>query len=278
MHIDLRFKPRWNVVDGEGKLSEGVEEERGEDGEGKLVEGVEEERGEDGEGEGVEDGLVGDVGHDGDKTKDGLFGDVGEEGEGGDVAEFGEQGEGGDDGEVGQGGEGGDDGEVGQGGEGAEDAEVGDVSELGEEGEGGDVSELGEEGEGGDDGEVGQGAEGAEVGDVGEVGRETEGADEVQEKFDFSSWIGSDEEAPLSEDEFVDVDEQLEQQNCEGNGFVEMGTRSGCTTSNFHAQARGLSDSEWESDSCGSIYGSDDSDDESPRNGDFGIFSKLVSM
>ncbi|KAG2380013.1 uncharacterized protein HKW66_Vig0167920 [Vigna angularis] len=64
------------------------------------------------------------------------------------------------------------------------------------------------------------GGEGAEVGDVGEVGHETVGVDEVQEEFDVSSWIGSDEEASLSKDEFVDVgvdvDEQLEQQNCEG--------------------------------------------------------------
>ncbi|KAG2376945.1 uncharacterized protein HKW66_Vig0175180 [Vigna angularis] len=75
------------------------------------------------------------------------------------------------------------------------------------------VGEVGQDGEGAEDAEVGQ------VGDVGEVDHETEGAEDMQEEFDVSSWIRSDEEAFVSEDEFMDVgvhvDEQLEHQDCE---------------------------------------------------------------
>ncbi|XP_017431812.1 uncharacterized protein LOC108339180 [Vigna angularis] len=231
--------------------------EDGEDSEGQGEGGEDSEVGEVGEdGEGADDGEVGDVGDDGHWTEDGLFVEVGEDGQGaddgevgevGDVGEVGEEGEGGDDGEVGQVG---DVVEVGEDGEGADDGEVGqvgDVGEVGEEGKGvndGEVGQVGEDGEGVDDvgevgeiGEDGEGAEDAEVGDVSEVGHETKGVEDMQEEFDVSSWIRSDEEAFVSEDEFVDVgvhdDEQLEQQDCEGSVFVEMGTGNGCTTSNW---------------------------------------------
>ncbi|WVY97876.1 hypothetical protein V8G54_030027 [Vigna mungo] len=104
------------------------------------------------------------------------------------------------------------------------------------------------------------------------------GEQNVQEEVEVSSWIGSDEEGS---DDLVDVDvhavEQLEVQDLEGSLFFEMGTGSG-STSKVHKQARGLSNTEWESDSCGSIYASDDSDEETPRNGTFGIFSEPVNM
>ncbi|WVY89914.1 hypothetical protein V8G54_035428, partial [Vigna mungo] len=108
------------------------------------------------------------------------------------------------------------------------------------------------------------------------------GQENVQEEVEVSSWIGSDEEAFISEDDLVDVDvhadEELQNQDHEGSLFVEMGTTSGSTTSKFHTQARGLSDTKWESDSCGSIYASDESDEETPRDGHFGIFSEPVNM
>ncbi|WVZ07735.1 hypothetical protein V8G54_021081 [Vigna mungo] len=105
------------------------------------------------------------------------------------------------------------------------------------------------------------------------------GEQNVQEEVEVSSWIGSDEEGS---DDLVDVDvhaaeQQEDVQDLEGSLFFEMGTGSG-STSKVHKQARGLSDTEWESDSCGSIYASDDSDEETPRNDTFGIFSEPVNM
>ncbi|WVZ17312.1 hypothetical protein V8G54_010294 [Vigna mungo] len=106
------------------------------------------------------------------------------------------------------------------------------------------------------------------------------GQQNVQEEVEVSSWIGSDEEAYVSEDDLVDVDvhayEELQNQDHEGSLFDEMGTGSG-STSKLHKQARGLSDTEWESDSCGTIYASDESDEETPRDGHFGIFSEPVN-
>ncbi|WVZ22136.1 hypothetical protein V8G54_000680 [Vigna mungo] len=104
----------------------------------------------------------------------------------------------------------------------------------------------------------------------------------LQEEVEVSSWIGFDEEVFFSEDDLVDVDvhadEELQNPNHEGSLFVEMGTTSGSTSLKFHTQARGLSDTEWESDSCGSIYASDESDEETPRDGHFGIFSEPLNM
>ncbi|WVZ20267.1 hypothetical protein V8G54_007589 [Vigna mungo] len=91
----------------------------------------------------------------------------------------------------------------------------------------------------------------------------------VQEEVEVSSWIGSDEEAYVSEDDLVDVDvhadEELQNQDHEGSLFDEMGTGSG-STSKLHKQARGLSDTD------------DESDEETPRDGHFGIFSEPVNM
>ncbi|WVZ24820.1 hypothetical protein V8G54_003364 [Vigna mungo] len=56
------------------------------------------------------------------------------------------------------------------------------------------------------------------------------------------------------------------------------GTARECSTRNKHVEARGLSDSEWESDSCGSINLSDDSDVETSRYGDFATFKEPTSM
>ncbi|WVZ04373.1 hypothetical protein V8G54_025179, partial [Vigna mungo] len=107
------------------------------------------------------------------------------------------------------------------------------------------------------------------------------GQENEQEEVEVSSWIGSDEEAFVSEDDLVDVDvhsdEELQNQDHEGSLFGEMGTTS-ASTSKFHKQARGLSDTEWESDSFGNIYASDESDEERPRDGHFGIFSEPVNM
>ncbi|KOM55321.1 hypothetical protein LR48_Vigan10g121300 [Vigna angularis] len=66
------------------------------------------------------------------------------------------------------------------------------------------------------------------------VGGERDGGDDVvvgegdcQDEFDVSSRIGSEEDF-VSEDDVVDVsvheDEQPQEQQCQGNVFVEVGT------------------------------------------------------
>ncbi|KOM43697.1 hypothetical protein LR48_Vigan05g130200 [Vigna angularis] len=150
-------------------------------------------------------------------------------------------------------------------GEDGEEELVGDgdkVAEVGEHDEH-EVDDVGEDGEGklaehdehkvGEDGQeevVEDGYKVPEVDDVGDgeddvSGGVRDGQDDVgvgvgdeHDEFDVSSWIGSDEDASVNEDDFVDVrvhgDEQPQEEHYEGSLFVEVGTRSGCTTPNKH--------------------------------------------
>ncbi|WVZ25271.1 hypothetical protein V8G54_003815 [Vigna mungo] len=177
--------------------------------------------------------------------------------------------------------------EVGELGQDAE-VEVGQEAEeeVGQEGQE-EVVEVGLHGEEVEKDvveEVGDGTAVCEHG-VHEVGEEDDGQDDVgggvgdgHDEFDVSSWIGSDEDACLSEDDLVDVsvygDEEPQEGHCEGSLFVDVGTKRGSNSEKKHVLARGLSDIEWESDTCGSIDLSDDSDHEPVRYGDFGIFSE----
>ncbi|WVZ03970.1 hypothetical protein V8G54_024776 [Vigna mungo] len=105
-----------------------------------------------------------------------------------------------------------------------------------------------------------------EVGGAEDVVDEVGGEQNVQDEVEVNSWIGSDEEAFVSEDDLVDDDvhaaEEVQNQDLEGSG----------STSKFHKQARGLSDTD--------IYASDGSDEETQRTnqGHFGIFSEPANM
>ncbi|KOM54773.1 hypothetical protein LR48_Vigan10g066500 [Vigna angularis] len=240
------------------------DDEVGEEGEGKVCEHDEDKVGEEGEEEVAEDGG-GEVANVGEHKSD----EVGEDAEG-KLSEHGED-------------------KVGEDGQ-EELVEDGDkVAEVGEHDED-EVDDVGEGGEG-DDGVCyeGDGEDDIIGGGVGDGQDDVGGGvGDGQDEFDVSSWIGSDQDASVSEDDFVDVrvhgDEQPQEEYCEGSLFDEVGIGSGCTTPKKHVQAMRLSDSEWEfnseweSDSCGSIYLSDDSDHETARYGDFGIFSEPISM
>ncbi|WVZ21731.1 hypothetical protein V8G54_000275, partial [Vigna mungo] len=95
------------------------------------------------------------------------------------------------------------------------------------------------------------------------------------------------EENAELEDDFVEDgegDADADEDNIDdGVGDIEEddwlgGTTRECSTRKKHVQPRGISDSEWESDSCDSIYLSDDSDIETSRFGDFATFKEPISM
>ncbi|WVY93983.1 hypothetical protein V8G54_033071 [Vigna mungo] len=152
------------------------------------------------------------------------------------------------------------------GGQYGEEAQVGGEDVVGgEENVEEDGGQYGE-GDGGEEGEVDD-----KEGQVG-CGLEDVVADEENIEEDGGQYGEAD-----GEDDLVDVvvhaDEEVEEED------VEIGTGSASRRSKLHAQARGLSNNEWESDKCGSIDESDDdSRNETPRYGDFGVFSKPVNM
>ncbi|XP_014490739.1 uncharacterized protein LOC106753445 [Vigna radiata var. radiata] len=121
--------------------------------------------------------------------------------------------------------------------------------------------------------EVEVGGEEAEVGcGVGE-----EGDDDSEDVEDV---VADDDSEDDLVDVFVHTDEEVKEEDVDSEDeMVNVGTGSGSRKSKLHAQARGLSDSEWESDECGSIDESDDdSRNETPRYGDFGVCSEPSNM
>ncbi|WVZ17710.1 hypothetical protein V8G54_010692 [Vigna mungo] len=119
---------------------------------------------------------------------------------------------------------------------------------------------------------------------VGEHGEEGDGhVDEVVEEHaepvgyiseDGGVGDASDEEHLV--DASVHGNEETQEEEEEEDWLGGIGRE--CSSRKKHVEARGLSDSEWQSDSCGSINLSDDSDVETSRYGDFATFKEPTSM
>ncbi|WVZ09200.1 hypothetical protein V8G54_013730 [Vigna mungo] len=119
---------------------------------------------------------------------------------------------------------------------------------------------------------------------VGEHGEEGDGhVDEVvEEHAEPVGYISEDGGVGDASDEehLVDVsvhgNEETQEEEEEKDWLGGIGRE--CSSRKKHVEARGLSDSEWQSDSCGSINLSDDSDVETSRYGDFATFKEPTSM
>ncbi|WVZ17574.1 hypothetical protein V8G54_010556 [Vigna mungo] len=143
-----------------------------------------------------------------------------------------------------------------------------DEDAHGEQGEAADVDVVVEE-----HAELDENAHG-EQGEAADVDVVVEENAELDDDF-----LGKESEDAAVEDGEGDVDAD-EDNIDDGVGDAEEddwlgGTTRQCSTQKKHVQPRGISDSEWESDSCDSIYLSDDSDIETSRFGDFATFKIL---
>ncbi|WVY98582.1 hypothetical protein V8G54_030733 [Vigna mungo] len=146
-----------------------------------------------------------------------------------------------------------------------------DEDAHGEQGEAADVDVVVEE-----HAELDEDAHG-EQGEVADVDVVVEENAELDDDF-----LGEESEDVAVEDGEGDADAD-EDNIDDGVGDAEEddwlgGTTRQCSTRKKHVQPRGISDSEWESDSCDSIYLSDDSDIETSRFGDFATFKEPISM